>query len=147
MGTPNIYTVLSMLALVPRAENLIVFGSAARGVDSPTNVELVLDLRPLTLAEFARGGGTGDQQDCSARLLHLARTYLGWVDPVLRLEDAMLIRSEYARDWFQALNAAELMAAIDSDSVPLAQVLKRYLRPDALPEAFGGTYKGGNYQR
>lgn len=112
-------TILHELERCPGTDALRIFGSVARGDADPKDLDVVLSIPER------RGAFKAHEHALANTLLRFARQHYGWLDPFLRLDDALLVRDDRATGWIRAKNAAALLRAMDQDGVRLADVMAR----------------------
>lgn len=128
----HIVEVLRALRDSHLAPSIRVFGSAALGSTLANDVDIALDLRGLT-PQVAGMGARYDAMNMRAEisrlyhsLLSLAARHYGRLDPFLITDHGLFARNLQATNWVKARNAAQLVQAINTTSVPLASVLTLY---------------------
>lgn len=105
---------------------MTVFGSAARGVDAPGDIDLLLD--------FADHSGSvmhPSDIEGAGLLLALARHRYGSFDPFVLVGRTLWGRSDDASQWQPARNARALLRAAREAGADLDTVAARYLPPPA----------------
>ncbi|MEJ6002560.1 hypothetical protein [Paucibacter soli] len=147
---PVINGILESLAQLSLPGKLMVFGSVARAGSKPSDVDAVVDLRPLTRKQYLATDPDGAQL---RPLLYLAENRYGWFDPFLRFaNDDLLVRSDDARKWVKAQNAAAIMANMDRDCIPLSDAIELRRPPAAaVPStpilAYHGTVAAEDFDK
>lgn len=113
--------ILSRLEKSDLADRITVFGSVARGTTSPGDLDIVVDLRPLTSDEARR---QDPRLSRFATLLGLAWRHYGSFDPFLRFGDTLIVRDDDARGWIRAKHARAILKNVDREGIPLAQAIE-----------------------
>lgn len=132
----HIVEVLRVLQGSHLAPSIRVFGSAALGSMLANDVDIALDLRNLT-SPVTCMGARYDAMNLRAEisrqyhsLLSLAARHYARLDPFLITDHGLFVRNSRATNWVKARNAAQLLQAINTTSVPLSSVLTLYgVRP------------------
>lgn len=95
------------LAKLPRASEIIVFGSVAKGTDGPhSDIDCLMP-------------------DGDGRALWIAQRHYGLFDPFHLEQGILLVRNERATGWDLAKNNCSILRAIRRDGVPLPQIIER----------------------
>lgn len=111
--------VASELLDLPYADKIMVFGSYASDKEEPADIDVFLDLR---------GHGQIDPGTYNG-LLRIAVRHYGWLDPFLRTDAGLLVRSDEARHWVRASNAAAIGKNMDLQARPLNECLRQQPEP------------------
>ena len=109
--------VIKRLLNLSYAENIVVFGSVARGdAKWSSDVDVFFDAR------------IGGPRDISA-FLAIARAYPGGFDPFVMTSRGLMVRNDDSTDFVLARRAKEIMKNIGAEGVPLSTALIDRLPP------------------
>lgn len=128
-ASPRLSQVVGELLDLPYADRIMVFGSYAGEKDDPVDIDVFVDLRGIGRA----------RPESYQELLHIGARHYGWLDPFLRTDEGLLVRSDTCGSWVKAKNARELCAAMDAGGVCLRNCIRLLHEADLQGEAPADT--------
>jgi len=108
--------VLENLETLPFKDKIRVFGSIAQGSKDPGDIDLFVDLRDQAFVDDR-------QLQPYRRLISIAGSQYGWVDPFLMFENALFVRNDHATGWQRARNATALKKSMLEHSINLEEAV------------------------
>ena len=110
----NLTIVLQALKKSPLAARVKVFGSYAKQMPDPKDIDVVVEFSVLP---------TDSERAELNRLLSLARHHYGVLDIfVLQPHSPLLVRNDLATGWQRAKNATQIKLAIKNDGILLDDI-------------------------
>lgn len=112
-------SIAKRMTTLPYADRLKVFGSMARGSETPGDIDVFVDLSDQPYVDFR-------QCDEFFALIRIAHKNYGLVDPFLRFKDALLVRNDQATGWQSSKNVRAIKKNMDVEARPIAEISALY---------------------
>lgn len=102
------------------ADQIVVFGSVARGSKTPGDLDIALDLTSMTFDDFVQNGVRSQVQFLLTLGHRKTFKFEGHFDPFVLLSDRTLVRDSSSTCWVDAKSAASLRDSIKKEGLPLS---------------------------
>lgn len=114
-------SIAKRMSTLPFADRIKVFGSMARGSETPGDIDVFVDLSDRPFNDFR-------QLDEFSALLWVSRKHYGLVDPFLRFQNELLVRNGDSNGWVVSKKKREIKNNMDVEARPIVEISALYAK-------------------